>query len=54
MILTVSITVKMIVYGPLIGRKQIEEVEKNSKKSLQKSDGMVGHMLRERCATCSV
>ena len=30
MILTVSITVKMIVYGPLIGRKQIGEVEKNS------------------------
>ena len=28
LILTVSITVKMIVYGPLIGRKQIGEMEK--------------------------
>ena len=34
--LTVSITVKMIVYGPLIGGKQIGEVEKNSKESFQK------------------
>ena len=49
LILTVSITVEMIVYGPLIGRKQIGEVKNNSKESLQKSDGMVSRMLRGRC-----
>ena len=42
LILTASVTVKMIIYRPLKGRKQIEEVEKNSKKS----DGMVSRMLR--------
>ena len=36
LILTRSITVNMIVYGPLIERKQIGEVEKNSNESLQK------------------
>ena len=36
LILTISITVKMIVYGPLIGRKQIGEVDKNNNESLHK------------------
>ena len=36
LILTGSITEKMIVYGPLIGRKQIGEVKKNSKETFQK------------------
>ena len=54
LILTVSITVKMIVYGPLIGRKQIGEVEKTATKVSTKSDGMVSGMLRGRCAPCSV
>ena len=36
LILTVSMTVKMIVYGSLIRRKQIGEVKQNSKESLQK------------------
>ena len=36
LILTASIKVKIIVYGPLIQRKQIGEVEKNSEESLQK------------------
>ena len=32
LILTLSITVKMIVYGPLIGRKQIREVGKKQQR----------------------
>ena len=54
LILTVSITVKMIVYGPLIERKQIGEVEKTARKVSAKSNGMVSHMVRGRCAPCSV
>ena len=47
----VSITVKRIVYGPLIRRKQIEEMEKNTARKVStKSDGMI----RGRCAPCSV
>ena len=37
--------------GPLIGRKQIGKVEKNSKEHFH---GMVNRMLRGRCAPCSV
>ena len=36
LILTASITVKMVVYGPFIRRKQVGEMEKNRKQSLQK------------------
>ena len=36
MILTVSITVKMLIYGPLIGKKHIREVEKKRRKFPQK------------------
>ena len=54
LILTVSITVKMIVYGPLMGRKQIGEVEKTARKVSRKIDGMVNCMLRGRCVPCSV
>ena len=44
----------MIVYGPLIGRKQIGEVEKTATKVSTESYGMVTRMLRERCVSCSV
>ena len=55
LILTVSITVKMIVYGPLIGRKKIGEVKKKiARKISTKSDGMISCMLRGRCAPCSI
>ena len=54
LILTGSITVKMIVYGPLIGREQIGEVKKTARKICRKSDGMVSRMFRGRCVPCSV
>ena len=41
LILTGSITVKMIVYGPLIGSKQIEDVEQKQQRVATKSSGMV-------------
>ena len=44
----------MIVYEPLIGRKQIGEVEKTATKVFTKSDGMVSRMLRGRWVPCSV
>ena len=50
LIVTASITVKIIAYGPLIERKQIGEVEKNSKETLQKSNGMI----RGRCVPSSL
>ena len=48
LVLTVSITVKMIVYGPLIGKKQIGEMKKTASKACRKTDGMVIRMLRGR------
>ena len=53
-ILTVSITVKVIVRGPLIERKRIWEMEKTARKGCRKSDGMVSCMLRGHCIPCSV
>ena len=53
LILSVTITVKMIVYGPLIERKKIGEVEKTSTNVSTKSYGMVSRMFRGRCAPCS-
>ena len=44
--MTASITEKIIVYGPLIGGKQIRQVEKTARKVCRKSDGIVGRMLR--------
>ena len=54
LILTISIKVKMIVYGSLIGRKQIGEVEKTATKVFTKSYGMGSRMLRGRFVPCSV
>ena len=50
LISTAFITVKMIVYGPLIERKQIGEVKKTARKICRKSDDMIIRMFRGCCA----
>ena len=55
LILTASITVKMIVYGP-VNREEANwrDEKKTARKVSTKSYDTVSRMLRERCAPCSV
>ena len=47
-------SMKMIVCGPLIEKKQIGEVKKTTTKVSTRSYGMIRRMFRERCVACSI